>query len=257
MIRSRGLGKSGWQAALTGVIIGGVLLPAHSALALPDLVPTALTPPASAVAGGSAISVSYTVTNQGDGTASPSWRERVYLSTDNVFDNGDLLVPGGQFDTTSGLAPSTSYSNMLTLSIPGTTAPGSYFLIIYTDVNNSVAESDDSTASNTLATAITITKPNLVPTALTPPASAVAGGSAISVSYTVTNQGDGTASPSWRERVYLSTDNVFDNGDLLVPRAHLHDALPISPSTSYSNMLTLSIPGTTAPGSYFLIIYTD
>src|SRR5262245_61978663 len=251
MIRSRGLGKSGWQAALTGVIIGGVLLPAHSALALPDLVPTALTPPASAVAGGSAISVSYTVSNQGDGTASPSWRERIYLSTDNVFDNGDLLVPGGQFDTTSGLAPSTSYSNMLTLSIPGTTAPGSYFLIIYTDFNNSVAESDDSTASNTLAAAITITKPDLVPTALTPPASAVAGGAGISVSYTVTNQGNGPASPSLRERIYLSTDNVFVTGAPLVPCGQFDTTSGLAPSTSYSNMLTLSIPGTTAPGSYF------
>src|SRR5262249_38082814 len=51
-------------------------LPARAVLALPDLVPTVLTPPASAVAGGPLISVSYTVTNQGDATANPSWRER-------------------------------------------------------------------------------------------------------------------------------------------------------------------------------------
>ena len=42
------------------------------------------------------------------------------------------------------------------MSIPSNTTPGSYFLIVYTDHDNNVAESNES--NNILAAAITITK---------------------------------------------------------------------------------------------------
>src|SRR5438477_84448 len=68
-----------------------VLFAAGEAAAAPDLTPTVLTPPASTVAG-QAASVTWTVANQGDGTATPNWRDFFFLSADDVLDGGDRLL---------------------------------------------------------------------------------------------------------------------------------------------------------------------
>jgi hypothetical protein len=222
----------------------------------PDLVPTVLTPPASGVAGQS-ISVSYTVANQGDGSAvSPNgYRyDSIYLSTDAVWDGGDIDL--GDLYQSGALAPlGATYSNTVSVPIPGGTAPGSYYLIVVTDSYGWIPESNES--NNTLAVAITVTAPDLVPTVLTPPASGVAGQS-ISVSYTVANQGDGSAvSPNgyWYDSIYLSTDAVWDSGD--IDLGDLYQSGVVAPLGTYSNTVSVPIPGGTAPGSYYLIVGTD
>src|SRR5262245_38574570 len=88
------------------------------ALAVADLPPPKLTPPASSVAGESC-SVTFTITNQGDVSANPTWRDFIWLSTNNTLDGGDVLLA----TPTRGsvLAAGGSYTTTVTPSIPNNT----------------------------------------------------------------------------------------------------------------------------------------
>src|SRR6266404_4300318 len=148
---------------IRALLVVAVTAEERAALGSPDLVPTALTPPASAVAGQS-ISITWTVTNQGGDPANPNWWDRLYLSTDNVISGDDTVIQDNNGDAihTSTLAAGASYDNTETVSLPGGLSPGTYYVIVRTDVNSSVAESNES--NNDLAAPITITKPDLAPT---------------------------------------------------------------------------------------------
>src|SRR5438132_1755046 len=97
------------------------------------------------------LTLSWTVKNQGSGSAPiASWFDNVYLSTDNVFDNGDTLVASAL--NPSALAPGASYTQTVQTGLPSV-SPGNYFLILRVDANNDLVESDET--NNTLVTALT------------------------------------------------------------------------------------------------------
>ena len=218
----------------------------------PDLVPTVLTPQTAVIAGRS-VSVLCTIANQGDGTAvdGASWSNRLFLSTDAVLDGGDTFLD--QFFQ-NVLAAGNSFSITRNPTIPNV-SPGSYFLILVSDANNSVPESND--ANNALAVAVTVTKPDLVPTVLNAPAMVLPGQTGVSVMWTVENQGDGTAADStgnWLDRVFFSTDNVFDVGDTLLTTFNV--STPLAPASSYNRTQAVNIPNV-SNGNYFLIVVAD
>jgi len=124
-----------------------------------DLTPTALTPPAAGVAG-SDMSVTWTIKNQGDGDAFGSWRDFFYLSTDAILDGGDVLLATPSHS--GGLAAGSSYSPTQPIGIPANTAPGSYFLIVQTDADNNVPESNE--GNQTMAVAFSVVVPTSTPT---------------------------------------------------------------------------------------------
>src|SRR5207302_1978868 len=150
----------------------------------------------------------------------------------------------------SALAPGASYTQTVQTGLPSV-SPGNYFLILRVDANNDLFESNET--NNTLVIAITITAPDLVGTALGP-AAGVAG-QLVTLSWTVKNQGSGSAPiASWFDNVYLSTDNVFDNGDTLVASALNPSAL--APGASYTQTVQTSLP-TLRPANLFLILRVD
>ena len=108
----------------------------HIAAALPDLVPTALTPAGTLIAGQS-VNISFTIANQGDATANPIWSDRVYFSSDAVIGGGDTNV--GQDGHFSAVLAGANYSDGFSINVPNV-APGSYFLILRADVDDNVAE---------------------------------------------------------------------------------------------------------------------
>jgi len=108
--------------------------PVLIAITVPDLTPTAFTPPASATAG-SQISIPYTVKNQGSTTAAAPWSEQVVISTDATF-GGDATL--ATVPRMVGLAATGTYTSsaMVTLSVP----PGTYYLFFQTDAADQVYE---------------------------------------------------------------------------------------------------------------------
>ncbi|MFB3112904.1 MAG: CARDB domain-containing protein, partial [Gemmatimonadales bacterium] len=214
-------------------------------LASPDLTPTTFTAPSAATTQ-QAISLSWTVTNQGTGAAQPSWLDRVYLSTDQVY-GGDTSVT--IVGTSTALAAGGSYTQTLTVTTPKVPA-GDYYLLLRVDHYGNVYEADET--NNQRVVPITITTPDLAPTAFTAPNSATTQ-EAISLSWTVTNQGTASAQPSWTDRVYLSADQVF-GGDTFVTSVTTGTALAVG--ANYTRTVTVTTPKVPA-GDYYLLLRVD
>jgi subtilase family serine protease len=218
-------------------------------------VPTAFSTPTKAITAGQTLQVTFTVANQGAGTAPGTWLDQIRLSTDATYDAGDTfllnVLPAGP------LAAGDSYTvTDRSVTIPAGTAPGAYFLVFKTDAALVVTESDE--ANNTAITAIPITVqlPDLVPTAFSTPTTTITAGQTLQVTFTVANQGTAMASGTWIDQVRLSTDATFDTGDTF-----LHNVLPAGPLAAGDSYTvtneSITIPAGTTPGAYFLVFKTD
>jgi cysteine-rich repeat protein len=210
-----------------------------------DLTPTVLTIPASANKSTS-IPVSWSVLNQGNG-ASGTYRDNLYFSADNVFDGADTFLG---FDNRPAVAAGGTTNAGGSVTVPAV-APGSYFVLVVVDANGNVPETNES--NNVLAAAITVTAPDLTPTSLTVPPSALAG-QAIADSYGVQNQGDGPANPSWTDRFYFSTDDVLDGSDTFLGFDTRNGG--VAAGNGYTGNGSLTVPNV-APGNYFILVFAD
>jgi YD repeat-containing protein len=213
----------------------------------PDLVPTALTGPASASTQ-QAISVSWTVANQGTGPSGPARFDSLYISPNQVCCSGATWIT--DLGNTTTIAAEGSNSRTQTVTVPNLAA-GNYYLILKVDSLNSVYEANES--NNQLATAIAVTTPDLVPTALTGPASASAQ-QAISVSWTVANQGTGPSGPARFDTLYISPNQVCCSGATYI--TDLGNTTTIAAGASDSRTQTVTVPNLAA-GNYYLILKVD
>ncbi len=226
----------------------------------PDLVLDSLTHTAS-VQVGSDFTFTYVYGN--DGGAVPDrqtpYYDRVYLSRDRFLDvSSDHFVR--QIKRTDALAASETGSITQTVRVPRGLV-GDYYVIVATDVpgasrsDGEVLESDE---TNNLIIGDT---PMLI--VLPPPsdlqvinvsaASSGQVGDISSVSWTVQNTGDERARARIADAVYLSADNVWDVGDLLLGRVDPIGIRTIEPGETYSSTLDFEIPAT-LPGDYRIIV---
>jgi ELWxxDGT repeat protein len=101
----------------------------------------------------------YTVTNSGITTATGTWKDRVYLSTDNKLDSSDLLLNEfslGTATTPAQLLPNAAYTQTVSYVAPRTA--GQYYLIATTDVGNTIDEGlTGGEGDNTSISAVKIT----------------------------------------------------------------------------------------------------
>ena len=112
-----------------------------------DLTVTSVNAPANGSPGETA-NLQWTTQNNGNNTATGAWTDAVYLSTDGAWDITDTLV--GRVEHTGPLSPASAYTGTLNAALPAVN-PGSYYVIVRTDVRNRVREIDDTnntTASN-------------------------------------------------------------------------------------------------------------
>jgi len=216
-------------------------------LTTPDLTPTGLTAPASAVAE-QQIEVSWTVENQGTGAAQPYWYDRLYFSTNEVWDDQDTQL--GSFQWNHTLAAGASYTQTQIARLPQVPA-GTYYLILRADGSNRLYESNE--ANNDSAVTIILTTPDLTPTPLTAPASGVAE-QQIEVSWTVENQGTGEAQPYWYDRLYFSTNDLWDDQDTQLGSFRWNHT--VAAGASYTQTQTVRLPEVPA-GTYYLILRAD
>ena len=86
-------------------------------------------------------------------------------------------------------------------------APGDYFLLVVANGNGQQGETDD--YDNVLSVPVTITVPDVAPTVLNAPDSAILG-ETIQISWTVSNPSSEVVAADWSDRVYLSDDNVLE-----------------------------------------------
>jgi subtilase family serine protease len=212
-----------------------------------DLYMPALTLPATGAAGG-AIAVNATIANQGGG-GSPASVTRFYLSTNSTLDAGDVQLDESRI--VPPLAAGASSVGSTSVTIPAGTAAGAYFLFARADDDGMVSETNE--ANNTSSARVTIGPDLSVPT-LTASASSVVAGSALVITDTVANLGAGVAGPSVT-RFYLSTNAVFDTGDLVLAAGRSVGGL--AGGTSSAGSTSVTIPAGTAAGTYYLYAKAD
>jgi len=202
---------------------------------------------------GTVHAVSWTVQNQGAGNAAGSWTDRVYLSTDQTVDGGDVLIKSAA-RSASTLLSGQFYQQDFDFTLP-TVPGGDYFLLGRTDVTNSVYEHTGEGNNDTFMP-VHVTVPSVVLPDLVVDSFVYASGLADSVHFTVRNLGpSATGSSWWTDRVYLSSDNVLDAGtDPIIATSSYVGNLP--PGQTYSRSLKASLPNGT-DGMFTVFTVTD
>lgn len=213
----------------------------------PDLVPTALAAPSTAVTQQS-VTVSWSVKNQGTATTSRTWTDALYLSPSPACCAG--AVPVGQWMWQTPLASGATYTQTKTVTIPSVAA-GSYHLVLVSDAAATLPEAQD--GNNQRAAPIAISTANLSVAAMSAPPTADAG-RAITVSWTVRNQGAGAASVAWADKVFLSASSACCGG--ITSLGSWPRPAALAPGASYTQTKTVTLPALAA-GPYYLTVWAD
>lgn len=220
---------------------------------LPNLVVTSITPPSEAFSS-TQTEVSWVVRNNGNGaTSAPHWQDEVHLSLNTVFGDGDDIALGTA-NNVSYLDVGDSYVGHLTFTVPRGLS-GDYHLLVRTDRYNQVfennLESDNTAASSLLHIALT-PPPDLQVQAVQAPSQAFSG-QPMALNWTVTNAGDGrTLESAWYDRVFVSTDNVFDAGDLSL--GLFYHAGALNPGASYNQNQLVTLPVGQSGERWFFVV---
>ncbi len=115
---------------------------------------TNITPPATMSVGGNAV-FQWTVQNTGANAVEGQWRDTVYLSRDQFWDASDTLV--GIRDLNSQTTSLPASGGTYTTSYGGAVPPvdeGTYYVIVRTDAQNRIRESNE---ANNVATSVSTT----------------------------------------------------------------------------------------------------
>jgi subtilase family serine protease len=219
-----------------------------------DLVVTDAVIPTTGEAG-KAISVQWTVKNQGTGdTIVNSWSDRLVASTNGVLGDADDLTLAS-FIRTGLLGFNGTYSRSESVILPFA-LEGNYQLFVVTDSDDSVYEGshEGNNASSPVPLTISRDTPDLQVRSITLP-NTVTPGQPLTLNWTVANLGVGRTNRNyWYDRVYLSLDQNVSNDDIDLGSVYRSGAL--DPSASYSATGTFSLP-VNLNGSYYVLVQTD
>jgi hypothetical protein len=194
------------------------------------------------------VRVQWAVANEGTGTANPSWWDRVYFSTNELWDSSDRILSDVYMN--SALAVGTSYTNARTITLPSVAA-GRYYLILRADAAGQLWESSET--NNSLVIPLDVVTADLAVSEFRITGGSIASNK-VQFTWTVSNQGSGTANPSWWDRVYLSTNETWESTDHILSDVYVSQTLAIG--ASYANTRTVNLPSLPA-GQCYLILRTD
>jgi len=222
-----------------------------SAPATPDLVTQSLAVSPASVLDGGSTTASCNVYNQGGATAGAS-NLKYYLSTDNAYSAGDLLLAT---DAVPALNASASAAVSEVATIPSGTSAGSYFILFFADADAQVAESNET--NNVGSIQLTVTSatgsPDLVVQSPATSPTSLTAGQTTTASCIVRNQGTATAAAS-SLKYYLSSDNAYSTGDTYLSTDAV-GALTSGATASVSELLT--IPAATGTGTWYIVFFAD
>jgi hypothetical protein len=180
----------------------------------PNLSISAIAAPVQAVAGQS-ISVSWTVTNQGEQPLTSPYRsDGIFFSANDVYGDGDDVLIHSSFGlpwpNPVPLQPqeSITFNQELNLSY---SAGGQGYLFFVVDSSNYLLETIES--DNLMSQEISILQPNLAISDISAPDQAVSGNE-IEVSWSAVNQSDiPLITPYFYDKVVFSKNNIFGDED--------------------------------------------
>ncbi|HEY4634688.1 MAG TPA: CARDB domain-containing protein, partial [Candidatus Limnocylindrales bacterium] len=214
----------------------------------PDLVVNSVTAPAASQPG-ETVSVTWTASNVGPGSAPGGWVDRVFLSTDGTLTGATFLTSVAR---SADLASAGSYTQTAAVVLP-IVADGGYRLVVVTDAAGAVFEGGADDNNLAASDPLQLGHPDLAPTIVSASGVATAGTS-ITVEFRVDNQGTAPGLGAWVDRLLLSEDAILGPGDLVLgERAH---GGPLASSGSYTDAFTVTLP-IEIEGPRFLLLVTD
>ncbi len=219
-----------------------------------NLVAAAPTGPSMAQTGDS-ITVSWSVSNTGDGTTSANqWTDTVFLSTDAMLSGEDITL--GSRSRIGALNSGSSYNASINVTIPGSVVPGDYFFIVQTDTGATVFE-NGLTADNIATTSVTVNPfaaPNLVAVAVSTD-SEIATGQFLEITWSARNDGEGAPrETNWSDAVWLSRDQFLGGNDIRL--GLLTRSGTLAPGETYEQTTSFRVPSGIA-GPYFVLAQID
>jgi hypothetical protein len=234
----------------------------------PDLIVTSVRMDDSVFAG-QPTTVRWTVQNSSAGPVpAGSWYDAVYLSMSGQVDKSALNLETHYHS--GGLAPHASYTDSVQVMIPVTLA-GTNSVLVQTDLNNSVAETNEANNVGSTASVLRLAAPcDLIVTSVAAPDTAEPG-DMITVTYTVRNQGVNPAKGFLTDAIYLSTDTTWDVSDPLLGTVYRNinvvsgglqkgtfqvRVAPLSPEGVAAGTAVDELPGI-PPGPYHIIVRTN
>jgi subtilase family serine protease len=211
-----------------------------------DLYVRSVKPTEYSAAPGTNMFVKAHVYNSGS-ASSGSYKVGYYLSTDSIFDGGDLYLSA---QLRYSVNPTACDSASFNLNIPLTVSPGDYFLIAYADYFNVVTESSET--NNYFSTPINIVT-RFSDFVMNSISASVSGTSPISVNYTIHHQSN-LYQYNVTTAIYLSLDTIPGSSDILLSTANI-SSLP--PGVNFWGSPSLVYPSGTQLSNYYLIIKVD
>ncbi|MCK4660479.1 MAG: Ig-like domain-containing protein, partial [Phycisphaerae bacterium] len=218
---------------------------------LPDLTVTAINASTSGFTSQS-IELTWEVSNIGEWPAFGDWKDRLYVSTDDQWDVGDVQL--GFSDIDGPLADGASYVAGGDYVLPA--EAGTYWFIVITNSDGDVEEGTD-LVNNTYVSPSAITlvympRPDLQVTSVEPPATEVSG-EPVEVTWTVANTStDTVATGPWYERLYISPNAQIGNDSLV---ANIFYDETLQPGESVVRHHDLTTPY--MPEGYYLVVCVD
>jgi subtilisin family serine protease len=209
-----------------------------------DLTVSSVTAPTS-LGAGLPFTATDTTKNSGGSDIGPSVTN-FYLSSDASLTASDPLLGSRPVD---GLAAGAVNTGSVTLTVPGDTRPGTYYVFAKADGPNTLTETQES--NNTGYKGVTV-GPDL--TVAIGSVSTVRSGSPATFNDTVTNRGGGDAGATI-VKFFLSTNYILDGND--IPLAETRPVTALAPGASSSGSTIVNIPGGLTPAYYYLFAQAD
>lgn len=133
--------------------VGNVMITVTSSTGSPDLAVQSPAATPLTVIAGQTTTASCTVANTGNASAAAS-NLKYYLSSDNAYSAGDTYLAT---DAVASLAAGTNAAVSELLTIPSTTAAGTWYIVMFADADAQVAESNETNNTGSVAITVTVT----------------------------------------------------------------------------------------------------
>ena len=191
------------------------------------------------------------IRNTGEISASSS-QLRYYISTDTVPDVSDYIL-GTSSGTTLNVSASYSARNLNGL-VYSSVSPGNYFLIQYADPDNLVAELDENNNIQFYSITIYPLYTDLITTHVTLDNDSIPVGRLLNIQSGVKNDGTKIPGSTHYFNYFLSTDTLFDAGDMQLYSGTI--SINLAPGSTSNINQNITIPNV-APGDYYILGFSD
>ncbi len=201
------------------------------------------------------VSYTFTISVKNSGTAySDAVKVSLYLSDDKIFSADDQYIADAapSFPATS-ISPNGTLGYIKKFTFPSVPEAGEYYILFYVDSDMSEEEeNENNNISSFFITAGNHAGSKVITTGEYLSTSYAAAGSDVNVGSRLRNVGNSDAYNA-KVEYYLSTDKVKDASDVLLGS---DTEIYIYPGNSFYKSNTLTIPGGTADGLYYLLFTT-